>query len=185
MLRFSLILACFSLFSVPSDSLRWLLWFHDNLSLHILFPFNLVWWRSSSSSSLHFLSAAEKAFDLVFSPPSFNGYIFIGSVLPKPIDPCHMAATLVRGHRFHTLSLKFTCMGMSLGVGGPKFSVLRDSIWQRCDKSLLSNLVDRDSSYGCSGGSRNILGGEVNWKNWSMYSDKSPDSLSCHFVIFK
>ena len=67
--------------------------------------------------------------------------------------------------------------GNELGGGGAKFSVLWDSIWQRCDKSLLSNLVDRDSSYGWSGGSRNILGGEgVNWKNRSMYSDKSPDS---------
>ena len=77
-----------------------------------------------------------------------------------------MAAMLVRGHRFHTPSIKLTCMGMSLGMGGPKFSVLRDPIWQRCDKSLLSNLADRDPSYGCSGGSRNILGGEgVNSKN--------------------
>ena len=52
------------------------------------------------------------------------------------IDLCRVAAMLVREHRFHTLSLELTSMGMSSRGAKEKSLVPQDSIWLLCDKSL-------------------------------------------------
>ena len=117
MLRFSLILACFSLFSVPSDSLRWLLWFHD--SLYIWFPCIFAW--SCSSSHDHCSINLREGLWLGLLASGVQ-WLFIHWISVTKIywPNCHMAAMLVRGHWFCNLSLKLTCMGMSLGSTGEK-----------------------------------------------------------------
>ena len=65
--------------------------------------------------------------------------LHVGSILDMSVlgmGLIRAAAILAIDNRFHSLSLKLKCLGMSFGAQKQTFSIPQDSTWLPCDLGL-------------------------------------------------